>query len=285
MDLTTIDANGTSRIGIVEDEAEARFTGVTITGGNADVGDNDVPGQGGAFRVQPLGMLRLTETHLVDNVASINGGAVSNVGNLLFVESTASGNRSRAARRRRGGIYSLSVNDGSSHIENSTVSGNTAGTRGGGVYVGDESQLDARDDHRQLGGRRRRVCMSSTVRAAGLHGTLVAGNAGPECGVEGHLDRGSQPGRRHDLRVRRAGDLQGVDARLAPLGNYGGPTQDPRAVHRQPGARRRRRRPLPRRGPARDRPARRTVRHRRLRGQHRAAGAAAAGRRHHAAAA
>ena len=43
--LTTIDANGTSRIGIVEGDAEARFTGVTVTGGNA-VGDEDFPGHG-----------------------------------------------------------------------------------------------------------------------------------------------------------------------------------------------------------------------------------------------
>ena len=54
MGLTTIDANDTSRVGTVED-GEARFTDVTVTGGNADAGDNADPGQGGAFRVQVRG--------------------------------------------------------------------------------------------------------------------------------------------------------------------------------------------------------------------------------------
>ena len=106
VDLTTIDANDTSRVATVED-GEARFTDVTITGGNADAGDNAVPGQGGAFRVQPLALLRLTVTNLVDNEASNNGGAVSNVGNFLFVESTAFGNRSSGL----GGAHLLAVRE------------------------------------------------------------------------------------------------------------------------------------------------------------------------------
>ena len=220
VDLTTIDANDTSRVGTVE-AGEARFTDVTVTGGNADIGDNDAPGQGGAFRVQPLGLLRLTRTNLVDNEASNNGGAVSNVGNFLFVESTASGNRSSGLG---GGIYSLSVNDGSSHIENSTVSGNTAGTRGGGVYVGDESQLE----HVTITGNSASGGAGLYVvndEGAGVHGTLVAGNAGPECGVEGPLDGDHNLADDMTCGFDAQGDLQGVDARLAPLGNYGGPTR------------------------------------------------------------
>ena len=116
------------------------------------------------------------------------------------------------------------MNDGSSHIENSTVSGNTAGTRGGGVYVGDESQVD----HVTITGNSATAGAGLyAVNSAGaaLHGTLVAGNAGPECGVEGLLDGDHNLSEDMTCGFDAQGDLQGVDARLAPLGNYGGPTR------------------------------------------------------------
>ena len=216
--LTTIDANDTSRVATVE-TGEARFRGVTITGGNADVGDNAASGQGGAFRVQAPALLRLTGTNLVGNEASNNGGAVSNVGNFLFVESTASGNHSSGLA---GAIYSLAPN-GSSHIENSTVSGNTAGTRGGGVYVGDESQVD----HVTITGNSASAGAGLFVvndLGPGVHGTLVAGNAGPECGLEGPVEGDHNLADDMTCGFDEQGDLQGVDARLAPFGNYGGPT-------------------------------------------------------------
>jgi CSLREA domain-containing protein len=217
--LTTIDANGTSRVGTVEDDAEARFAELTVTGGDADVGTNDDPGQGGAFRIEPAGLLRLTRTSLVGNEASNNGGAVSNVGDFLFVESTASGNRSSSLG---GAIYSLSLN-GHTTIENSTLSGNTAGTRGGGVYVGDGSQVE----HATITGNSATGgagLYAVNSQGAGLYGTLVAGNAGPECGVEGTLDGHHNLADDTTCGFDAQGDLQGVDARLAPLGNYGGPT-------------------------------------------------------------
>ena len=219
VDLTTIDANDTSRVGTVEG-AEARFTGVTVTGGNADVGDNSDPGQGGAFRMQS----RTAAAH-GDQSGRQRGLGQGRRGverrELPVRESIASGNHSSALA---GGIYSLSVNDGNSHIENSTVSGNTAGTRGGGVYVGDDSQVD----HVTITG-------NSAVSGAGLlvannegpgvYGSLVAGNAGPECGVEGLFDGDHNLADDTTCGFDEQGDLQGVDARLAPLGNYGGPTR------------------------------------------------------------
>jgi CSLREA domain-containing protein len=227
--LTTIDANGTSRVGTVEDGAETRFSGVTVTGGNADVGDNGFPGQGGAFRIQPLGLMRLTQTHLVGNVASLTGGAISNVGNLLFIESTASGNRVEGGSPALGGaIYTLGQNGGHSTIENSTVSGNVATTiggnaRGGGIYIGDESQLL----HLTISGNRADSGGSGLHAVnglAGLYAVLVAGNTGPECGVEGDLTGDHNLADDATCGFDAVGDRQGVDARLASLGNYGGPT-------------------------------------------------------------
>ena len=226
--LTTIDANGTSRIGIVEGDAEVRFTDVTITGGNS-VGDNDFPGQGGAFRIQPLGLMRLNQVHLVGNVASLNGGAVSNTGNLLIDESTVSGNRVEGGSPALGGgIYTLGQNDGHSTIENSTLSGNVATTpggnaRGGGIYIGDESQLlhlTVSGNTADGGGSG----LYAVNEQAALDAILVAGNAGPECGVEGDLTGDHNLADDTTCDFNAVGDIQGVDARLAPLGNYGGPT-------------------------------------------------------------
>ena len=225
--LTTIDANGTSRVGIVEGDAEARITGATVTGGNA-TGDIDDTGQGGAFRIRSGGMLRLSQVHLVGNVASMNGGAVSNAGNLILTESTASGNRVEGGSPALGGaIYTLSSN-GHSTIENSTLSGNVATTpggnaRGGGIYIGDGSQLL----HATISGNAADGGGSGLYAVnglAGLSAILVAGNTGPECGVEGDLTGDHNLSDDTTCDFNAVGDRQGVDARLAALGNYGGPT-------------------------------------------------------------
>jgi CSLREA domain-containing protein len=223
--LTTIDANGTSRVGTVASDAEARFTGVTVTGGNADVGENDDPGQGGAFRIQTDGMLQLIQTHLVGNVASVTGGAVSNVGNLHFIESTASGNRVQEGLG--GAIYSLAA-AGHSNIENSTVSGNLAsggvGARGGGLYIGDGSQLLHVTISGNTAGGGGGSGLFAVNGLAGLYATLVAGNTGPECIIQGDLAGDHNLADDTSCGFDAVGDLQGVDARLAPLGNFGGPT-------------------------------------------------------------
>ena len=132
-----------------------------------------------------------------------------------------------------------------------TISGNTADGGGSGLYA--------------VNG------------PAGLNAILVAGNAGPECGVEGNLTGDHNLAEDMTCGFGAVGDLQGVDARLAPLGNYGGPTPthalnagsaavDGAAADRCPPEDQRLRHP-----------ARRALRHRRVRGQPPAAVAAVRG--------
>ena len=180
--LTTIDANRTSRIGFVTD-ADVEISGVTVTGGDADAGDNGAQGFGGAFYVSNSGELTLRQTALVDNIARVVGGAVANEGTLAFDSSLAVGNVVRGNNPALGGAIWSS---GETTLFNSTISGNTAdpdggnATRGGGVYLIGTSFIGQST-----------ITGNTAAEGAGLHdvsgnstivGSIIAGNDGPECG-------------------------------------------------------------------------------------------------------
>ena len=285
---TTIDANRTSRIGYVEEGANVTVTGVTVTGGDADTTDDPDVGQGGAFRVDSGGELDLVQTALVGNFASATGGAISNIGRLLFVESLASGNQVQGNNPALGGaIWSIG---GVSALFNSTISGNAAipiggsETRGGGIYFAGLAELE----HVTITG-------NSAEEGAGLYhasgdsatfGTMIAGNPGPECGLPSLATGGENHNISDDATCQfdDEGDMQGVDPRLAPLANNGGPTNT-HALYTGSPAIDGQAEQSARRGPAPLQPAGRGVRHRRLRRQHRPALAAVGRRRQPATAA
>jgi CSLREA domain-containing protein len=225
---TTIDANRTSRIGFVTGPADVLIGGVTVTGGDADAGDNGSQGWGGAFYIDSTGELILAQTAVIDNVASVVGGAVANQGSFLFVESLAFSNRVQGNNPALGGAI-WSIGQGAS-IFNSTISGNAAipiggsRTAGGGIYVADTSDFE----HVTITG-------NSAEEGAGLYdasgdsaifGTLIAGNQGPECGDASISTTVEHHNLSDDITCQfdAEGDRQGVDPLLAPLANYGGPT-------------------------------------------------------------
>jgi CSLREA domain-containing protein len=228
---TTIDANGLSRIGYVAENAVATIGDVTITGGDADASDEPNVGEGGAFFVDGSSVLVLTQAALTGNVASFKGGAISNYGVLQFINSLASGNRAGSAGTAgRGGAIATESDLQSILVQNSTLSGNTAvpntefPSQGGGIWLEHDVQLT----HLTITG-------NAATEGAGLFdasgdssivATLIAGNDGPECGDPSI----SQITESHNLSDDTScafdgvGDLQGVDPRLAPLANNGGPT-------------------------------------------------------------
>ena len=226
---TTIDAHRTSRIGYVEEGAGVTVTGVTVTGGDADATDDPDVGQGGAFRVDSGGALGLIQTALIANFASVTGGAISNSGGLSLHRVARErqpgageqpGERRRdLVDRRRGDICS-----------NSTISGNAAipiggsMTRGGGIYVSGLAEVE----HVTITG-------NSAEEGAGLYhangdsatfGTIIAGNHGPECDLPSLATGGENHNVSDDATCQfdDEGDMQGVDPRLAPLADNGGPT-------------------------------------------------------------
>ena len=205
------------------------ITDVTVTGGDADATTGPDPGQGGAFRVDSGGVLDLIRTALIDNVAFVAGGAISNVGRLGFIESLAFNNRVEGNNPALGGAI-WSIGQGTT-VFNSTISGNAAipvggsDTRGGGMYVVDASTIE----HTTITG-------NSAEEGAGFFdasgnssivGTIIAGNVGgPQCDdpsiatVEEHHNLSSDTSCQFDAE----GDRQGVDPLLGPLADNGGPT-------------------------------------------------------------
>jgi Chlamydia polymorphic membrane protein (Chlamydia_PMP) repeat len=128
--LLTIDADGGSRVITVNDGnagtlANVQISGLTITGGVTS-------GVGGGLL--SLEALTVSQCWITGNRAD-NGGGIDNFyGTLAVIDCTISGNASTGVTGGGGGILNFSSSLGqTSSITNSTISGNTAATRGGGV--------------------------------------------------------------------------------------------------------------------------------------------------------
>jgi predicted outer membrane repeat protein len=131
----------------------------------------------------------ITGSTLSSNSASQTGGGIDNVqGDLTLTNSTLSGNSAHSATLGGGGIYLLSSS--SLTLTNATISANYAPSYGGGVYA--------------LG--------PVTITA---NNSIVAGNT-----TTAAIGQDVRPGIDYGL-----DDLIGVDPKLGPLANNGGPTQ------------------------------------------------------------
>jgi CSLREA domain-containing protein len=224
---TTIDAGRTSRIGSVVDGAIVEVRGVTATRGETSIDSTgDRPGHGGAFYVDSDSRLEIVQSALTDNAALLTGGAVSNEGDLDVVESLVSRNRVGGdTPALGGGIYSVGAN-ADVELVNSTLSRNVASpeagdARGGGLYVAGAAIVENTT-----------IAENSATEGAGLYdatgdsdifGTLIAHNDGPECGDPQTVgDINDIDSLSDDTSC--GFETHGVDPRLAPLANNGGPT-------------------------------------------------------------
>ena len=120
----TISGNNTSRVFFVRASAVASFVGLTITRGNA--GQDAFSGFGGG--IYNLGILTLDSCTVRDSSAAQGGGIYStaSVGNSLTIRnSTLSGN---SAGGVGGGLYNA---NGLTRIESSTITNNQAANNGG----------------------------------------------------------------------------------------------------------------------------------------------------------
>ena len=131
------------RIFNVTASAEVAISGLTITGGRADIGggidnsgtltltnstlsDNSAGGGGGlpaGGGLYNFGTATITNSTLSGNSASSEGGGIFNAALLTVTNSTLSGNSADSG----GGLYTF----GAATITNSTLSGNSAGYGGG----------------------------------------------------------------------------------------------------------------------------------------------------------
>jgi len=140
--------------------------------------DNEAAQMGGAIHNMLGGTVALTSCSLSGNIASLNGGAIYNSidSTLAFSGCTLEGN---AASSDAGAI----LNAGTLTLTNSTLSGNTAGRNGGGLYqTAAEATVtnctitanlaDSIGNGFAEGGG---ICHSGGV--LNLHNTIVAGNS------------------------------------------------------------------------------------------------------------
>ncbi len=246
----TISGNNTSRVFEVFKNATANLNGLTITAGNAGTkgsggGIYDYEGTvnltnctvtgntaqyGGGIIVYGAGSAAtLTNSTVSNNTAYWGGGAYASYGgSLTLVNCTVSTNSATDG----GGIAAyhgssltvtnctVSGNSGSrygagitvvnnSHgtLTNVTVSGNTAATGGGsGLYVLNSST----------------VTLNNTIVAGNTNGDIAVNQASTLSGSNNLIGTGSSGG----LVNGTNGNIVGVsNPLLAPLGNYGGPTQ------------------------------------------------------------
>jgi predicted outer membrane repeat protein len=167
-----INGNNVNRVFNIE-TVTVTISGLTISGGNAGVGDG-----GGIYN---RGMLTVSSSTLSSNRANTYGGAIYSSGSLIVSGSTISGNSATYYASSGGGIYN--AYRGSLTISRSTLSGNSA-TTGGGIWNSDSLTISSST----LSGN------SVTFRGGGIYnssgasltmsGSIVAGNSATNAGPE-----------------------------------------------------------------------------------------------------
>lgn len=199
----TVSGNSTSRVFQINGPAVVELDGLTIIGGNA----NGARGGG----VNNIGaMLTLSNTTFTENTAT-EGGAVASDTDLGSVRTTLmnctlTGN---AATSRGGGLYNF---DGKTLLEHCTITGNTAPTgEGSGV-----------------------ASYGDTLTATEVSASIISANSSSDLDFVIGATNNSFTSSDYNLvgtgnaiaDFNSPGDQVAVrDPILAPLGNYGGPTQ------------------------------------------------------------
>jgi predicted outer membrane repeat protein len=180
----------------------------TLTLTNSTVSANSVSGLGGGINNDDV--VTVTDCTFSGNSAATYGGGIYNFGGIVTVSnSTLSGNS--ASADNGGGIENAT--QGTLTVTNSTLSGNSAGTLGGGICndlraTATVTSCTISANSARSGGGISNTYLLGTVT---LGNTIVAGNTGGDISGSGTFNQ--------------TYSLVGGQPRLAPLGDYGGPTQ------------------------------------------------------------
>lgn len=219
-DRLSVSANNLSRVFNISIGADVTISSLTVSKGNFPGGnfsggggilnngtliinmltitDNSASGGGGGGGIfnELSGVLTVQNSTLSNN-AGLTGGGIANWGTATILNTTVSTNSSQFDG---GGI----VNNGSLILTNTTVAGNTANTRGGGT-----SQLGG-----TLSARNSIIAGNSAPSSTDIYGTLTS---------LGYVLIGNTSGT--VITGDTATNITNQNARLAPLGFYGGSTQ------------------------------------------------------------
>ncbi|HEX8097689.1 MAG TPA: choice-of-anchor Q domain-containing protein, partial [Pyrinomonadaceae bacterium] len=203
------------------------ISGVTVSGGNAGPSGGGVKNSTGTLTLMGVAV----SGNSADNAAA---GVWNEGGTLNLISSTVSGN---SVGGDGAGAYNAS---GTLNITNSTVSGNSAGNSAGGIFnSGTLTLTNSTVSGNSAPGGPGGIRQSSGT--AALRNTIVAGNTAVSSNVkdlsgaftsQGHNLIGDNTGSTGFTAGTNNpnGDQVGTSAspinpQLAPLGNYGGPTQ------------------------------------------------------------
>ena len=203
LSLTGATVSGNSTLlrggGLFNNGGMLELTDSTVTGNSAYTAEAEGDG-GGVFN--QAGTTIATGCTISGNSTFQFGGGLCNDGTLELTSCTIA--RNNVVNTTGGGIN----NQGTATLTNCTISGNSAGG-GGGMYITNTTTLincTVSGNSGQLGGGLGIYSGKTT-----LTNTIVAGNSGVD--IWGSLDPAS------------AHNLIGGNPLLAPLGDYGGPTQ------------------------------------------------------------
>jgi hypothetical protein len=224
--VITISGRNTSRIlqmgNAASEPLVVTISGLTLTQGNA--GDLD---SGGAVEMTN-GVLQLRGMTIAGNVAR-EGGGISAHGRLIVDDSTISGNIASGGFGGAG----IFVDSGTVlTVTNSTISSNICGVFGGGISIRGISDVQIRSSTIAFNGAfssngggiivnpGASVLLQSTIVANntfGMGSDIVGTVTATNCLVQITTSTAFAPG--------STANITGLDPKLAPLGNYGGPTQ------------------------------------------------------------
>ena len=230
---TIIDGAGIDSVFEIDAAATAEISDMTVQhGGSSDGGG-----------IHNHGDLQLAHVSVVDNEGAYGGGVVNYPGtaNLVMTDSLIA--RNLASDNSNGVAGGLSAENGATvDLTNVTISGNTATNDGGGIWhdstsvvtlnnvtiTGNTSDsIPGNASTASGGGIYIDTAGSLTMRNSILYGnTDATGGDAPDCA--GPLTSGGENivGTTTGCTFAPAtGDLVGVDPRLAPLSDNGGPTQ------------------------------------------------------------
>jgi Calx-beta domain len=212
--------------------------GATLSVNGCTIGNNSANGDGGGI-ANDNGTLNVTSSTVSSNFAASGGGGISNsnAGTLSVANSTVNNN---SAVNDGGGIFNF--NDSTANITNSTVTNNSANIGGGILNSGAVLTVTSSTISNNSATVTNCDCAGGGILnepggVARIRSSIVAGNTGfgslPD--FSGHFTsqghnlvgatnglNGFTNGTNNDI----VGTLNApVDAKLAPLGFYGGPTQ------------------------------------------------------------
>ena len=242
-----ISGNNSSRVFFVRKNANVILDGITVTGGNGmGINSNSFPNSGGGICIDGFGaVLTLINSTVRANSVQlgVGGGIYNFAGALTLINSTINNNSSGEGG---GGVF---TNGGKLTIANSTISGNTATgyyTAGGIDFTGGNTAdlTNVTITNNRLTTTDCTTCGGGIWNGDGgfvinLRNTIVAGNtvantsSSPD--IQGLVSTSSSfniignnlgtTGITNGNNNQVGTNTNPIDARLAPLGNYGGTTQ------------------------------------------------------------